>query len=164
MQRAVLNRSTLEVANTTEISGRVTADSIKHRLWTKKLSSLLRLSGLTIFGPLTASLTGIDTITVPSRNNTAREAAEAPPQISSTPVTTGQVGTAYRYQVLADDPDGDPLRYWVIGPKDMAISADGLVTWAPIRAGFFRIVVNVTHGQAGKASQAYTVTVTEPAD
>ena len=164
MQRAVLNRATVEVANTTGVSGRVTADSIKDRLWAKKQRSLLRLCGLTIFGPLTGSLTGIDTTPAPWRNDTAREVAEVIPQISSTPVTTGQVGTAYRYQVVANDPDGDPLRYWVIGPKDMAISAAGLLTWAPISAGFFRIIVNVTDGRGTRASQAYTVTVTEPAD
>jgi hypothetical protein len=47
MQRALLNRATMRVADTTEISGRVTADSIKHELYAKKQSSLWRL---TIFG------------------------------------------------------------------------------------------------------------------
>jgi hypothetical protein len=124
------------------------------------------LFGLTIFWPLTASLTGINTIPAPCRNDTARQVAEVNkiPQIASTPLTTGQVGTAYRYQVLANDPDGDALRYWVIGPKDMAISAAGLITWVPIRAGFFSIIVNVTDGRGGKARQAYTLTVTETAD
>jgi hypothetical protein len=86
------------------------------------------------------------------------------PQISSTPVTAGQVGAVYRYQVLANDPDGDPLRYWVIGPKDMAISPVGLITWAPMSAGIFRVIVNITDGRSGKASQSYTLTITEPAD
>ena len=47
MQRAVLNRATMRVAETTEVSGRVTADSIKHELYAKRQSSLWRL---TIFG------------------------------------------------------------------------------------------------------------------
>jgi hypothetical protein len=47
MQRAVLNRATMRVADTTEVSGRVTAESIKHGLSAKKQSSLWRL---TIFG------------------------------------------------------------------------------------------------------------------
>ena len=47
MQRAMLNRATMRVANTTEVSGRVTADSIKQELYAKKQSSLWRL---TIFG------------------------------------------------------------------------------------------------------------------
>jgi hypothetical protein len=44
MQRAMLNRATIEVADTTEVSGRVTADSIKHELYAKKQSSLWRLT------------------------------------------------------------------------------------------------------------------------
>jgi hypothetical protein len=47
MQRALLNRATMRVADTTEVSGRVTADSIKHELYAKTQSSLWRL---TIFG------------------------------------------------------------------------------------------------------------------
>jgi hypothetical protein len=47
MQRALLNRATMRVAETTEVSGRVTADSIKHELYAKKQRSLWRL---TIFG------------------------------------------------------------------------------------------------------------------
>ena len=47
MQHAVHNRATIRVAETTDVSGRVTADSIKHELYAKKQSSLWRL---TIFG------------------------------------------------------------------------------------------------------------------
>jgi hypothetical protein len=47
MQAAMLNRATMRVADTTEVSGRVTADSIKHELYAKKQSGLRRL---TIFG------------------------------------------------------------------------------------------------------------------
>jgi hypothetical protein len=44
--------------------------------------------------------------------------------------------------VLANDPD-----------DDMAISASGLITWAPLSAGFFQVLVNVTDGRGGKASK-----------
>ena len=117
-------------------------------------------------GTLTASLTSSDTTPVPKGSVTAAKVEEVNeiPQISSTPVITAQLGAAYRYQVLANDSDGDPLRYWLIGPKDMAISASGLITWAPLSAGFFQIIINVTDGRGGKASQTYTLTVTEPAD
>ena len=47
MQQVVLNRATMRVADTTEVSGRVTADLIKHELYAKKQSSLWRS---TIFG------------------------------------------------------------------------------------------------------------------
>jgi hypothetical protein len=47
MRRASLNRATMRVADTTDVSGRVTADSIKLELYAKKQSSLWRS---TIFG------------------------------------------------------------------------------------------------------------------
>jgi hypothetical protein len=43
MQRAVLSRATIEVANTTDISGRVTAESINDGLRAKKQSSHWRM-------------------------------------------------------------------------------------------------------------------------
>ena len=43
MQRAVLSRATIEVANTTDISGRVTAESINDGLHAKKQSSHWRM-------------------------------------------------------------------------------------------------------------------------
>jgi hypothetical protein len=36
MRRAMLNRATMRVADTTDVSGRVTADSIKRGLFAKK--------------------------------------------------------------------------------------------------------------------------------
>ena len=36
MLRAILNRATMRVAETTDLSGRVTAESIKHALYAKK--------------------------------------------------------------------------------------------------------------------------------
>jgi hypothetical protein len=50
MQRALFNRATMRVADTTEVSGRVTADSIKDGLSAKKQSDLLRICTLAIFG------------------------------------------------------------------------------------------------------------------
>jgi hypothetical protein len=113
-------------------------------------------------GTSSASLTRIDRAPGHWRTDSVNEVAEVneTPQISSTPITTGQVGAAYKYQVVANDADGHLLKYWVIGPKDMIISAAGLITWAPVSAGFFRIVVNVTDGRGGKASQSFTLTVT----
>ena len=50
MRSAVLNRATKRVADTTEVSGRVTAQSVKHGLFAKKQSGLLRICALTILG------------------------------------------------------------------------------------------------------------------
>ena len=53
MQHSRLNRATIRVANTTEVSGRVTGESVKRGFFSKKQSDLSRrVGGLTIFAPL----------------------------------------------------------------------------------------------------------------
>jgi hypothetical protein len=54
MQAAMLNRTTMRVADTTEVSGRVTTGSIKDGLYAKKQSSLWRIGGLSVFDLLLA--------------------------------------------------------------------------------------------------------------
>ena len=49
MQRALLNCATIQVAHTTDVSGRGTAESIKHGFCTNKQSTLCRVCSLTIF-------------------------------------------------------------------------------------------------------------------
>ena len=92
------------------------------------------------------------TVTVPAANHD--------PRITSTPVTTGQVGTAYSYQVQATDTDGEPLGYALTtAPPGMTISATGLITWTPEAQGAFSVALNVTDGRGGSASQSDIVTV-----
>jgi len=50
MQHAVLNRATLQVADTRDVSGRVTAKSVKDGFCAKKQSDLSRICFLAIFG------------------------------------------------------------------------------------------------------------------
>ena len=49
MQRALLNCATIQVAHTTDVSGRGTAESIKHGFCAKKQSTLCRVCSLTVF-------------------------------------------------------------------------------------------------------------------
>jgi len=49
MQRAFFNCATIQVAHTTDVSGRGTAESIKHAFCAKKQSTLCRVCSLTIF-------------------------------------------------------------------------------------------------------------------
>ncbi|QDT46981.1 tRNA(Glu)-specific nuclease WapA precursor [Symmachiella dynata] len=61
-------------------------------------------------------------------------AANLPPQITSTAVLTGMVGTAYSYQVTATDPEDDTLEFSLGGtpPSGMSIDPDtGLLSWTP---------------------------------
>lgn len=56
----------------------------------------------------------------------------SPPIIKSTPPKELQEGSTYRYQVQAEDPDGDTLRFYLQGkpPKGMVIDAkSGVVEW-----------------------------------
>ncbi len=82
------------------------------------------------------------------------------PRITSDPVTTGQAGTPYLYQVAADDPDGDPLAYGLsLFPDGMTISAGGLIEWTPDTADRFDVTVEVTDGRGGHASQSFSIDV-----
>jgi hypothetical protein len=50
MRYSVLNRATARVANTRDVSGRVTAKSVKHGFCAKKHSDLSRICALGDFG------------------------------------------------------------------------------------------------------------------
>jgi arylsulfatase A-like enzyme len=86
--------------------------------------------------------------------------ASVPPQITSTPVTTGSTSQQYRYQARAS---GDQPITWALeaGPAGMSITAGGLVTWMPAAAGNFAVRIGARNA-AGSATQAYNVTVTGP--
>ncbi|MDD5037510.1 MAG: putative Ig domain-containing protein, partial [Methylococcaceae bacterium] len=94
------------------------------------------------------------------------------PVISSTPVTTGVIGQAYRYQVAANDPDGDPLSYRLSNePGSVSIDKTGLVTtswptslFSSYESGSFKVpyTVSVSDGKGGHAEQTVTVALTCP--
>ena len=85
-----------------------------------------------------------------------------PPVITSTPVLTATVGVPYSYQVVANDPDNDPLIYSLTSPPaGMTISGAGLVSWTPALAGPQPVTVNVSDGSAS-AAQDFTIQVAAP--
>ncbi len=84
------------------------------------------------------------------------------PAITSTPRGSVRVGDAYRYQVAAADPDGDPLAdSLTTAPAGMAVDAAGLVTWVPAagQLGPNAVTVRVQDGRGGFATQSFTVQV-----
>jgi RHS repeat-associated protein len=82
------------------------------------------------------------------------------PQISSTPLTSGQQGVAYSYQVVANDPDGDALSYTLtIFPTGMSISGTGLVSWTPSGSGTFSVGIRVTDGRGGSTTQSFNLVI-----
>jgi hypothetical protein len=86
-----------------------------------------------------------------------------PPDIVSTPVTTGTVSQPYSYQVVAT---GDPAPTYSLdtAPAGMVInSISGLISWTPDSAGAFNVTVRATN-LLGSDTQPFTIAVTGPGD
>ena len=85
------------------------------------------------------------------------------PQITSQPVTTGEEGQAYNYQVTATDADNNTLAYSLTAaPNGMTINAsNGLIQWTPSanQIGTTSVTVQVSDGIGGIGTQAYTLGV-----
>ncbi len=109
---------------------------------------------------------GSDTVTKTDYISVVDPALNQPPVISSTPVTTAEVDSAYSYDVEADDPNaGDTLTYSLdISPSGMVIdSVSGLISWTPTasQVGDHAVTVRVEDQEAAADTQSYTVTVTD---
>lgn len=78
----------------------------------------------------------------------------------SVPVT---LQTGYVYDVEAIDPDEDVLAYQLVGETHGAQidPTSGLLTWAPPGIGPYEFTVLVTDGRGGRATQTWTVNVSE---
>ncbi|WP_165228130.1 putative Ig domain-containing protein [Aquisphaera insulae] len=78
-------------------------------------------------------------------------------------VVPGSSGISYAYQANAIDPDSDPLTYSLPEhPSGMIVnSATGLITWAPRaeQVGINEVVLNVSDGHGGTATQAFSIDV-----
>lgn len=86
--------------------------------------------------------------------------ANQAPVIISTPDTSATVGQPYTYDVNATDPDGDTLNFSLSDkPGEMIInSSTGLISWLPVSAGNYEIIVKVTDGDLFD-TQEFTITV-----
>src|SRR5262249_41765914 len=103
---------------------------------------------------------GATTQTVPVQ--VVASAANDPPRILSTPRAVIAIGGRYAYQVLAIDPDFDPLTFTLTtAPAGMTVDASGLVTWKPTGAelGANPVVLTVDDGRGGTVNQSFSVTV-----
>jgi hypothetical protein len=66
------------------------------------------------------------------------------PQITLTPITAAQTTVPYSYQVVASDPQGNPLTYSLsAAPTGMTVSGTGLVSWTPNSVGTFPVGISV---------------------
>ena len=91
-------------------------------------------------------------------------AANHPPIITSSPVTSGRAGAPYTYAVLATDADpGDTLIFSLpIAPAGMSIDrSTGLVQWTPLgnQTGRNQVAVHVRDRAGLFAAQGFTLEV-----
>ncbi len=91
--------------------------------------------------------------------------ANRAPAITSVP-PQGPLGVnqQYRYQVTAQDPNGDAVHFSLDNPPAGASidSVTGLFTWTPAAAGSFRVNIVADDGRGGRATQSFTATVAAP--
>ncbi|MBT1073043.1 MBG domain-containing protein, partial [Pelotalea chapellei] len=88
-----------------------------------------------------------------------------PPSMNVIPDVTIQAGTAFNYQVVANDPDKTSLAYTLSGaPAGMTVSSTGLISWASSVAGTYIVTATATDAGTGKlsASRAFNLTVQKP--
>ncbi len=88
-------------------------------------------------------------------------AANLPPAITSTPVYAATTNQLYRYNVTANDPEGENLQYGLIKfPPGMTInSTTGVLEWTPASVGEFEVVVGATDASGKGGAQQFWVTV-----
>src|SRR5262249_43118958 len=85
------------------------------------------------------------------------------PIITSTPPAGALVGRPYAYDVLAVDPDGDPLTFQLdTAPRGMSVHPElGTVRWLPAadQVGEFDVVLRVLDAQGAAVTQSFRVAV-----
>src|SRR5262249_19345604 len=83
------------------------------------------------------------------------------PVIVSGPVTTALIGQPYAYTVVASDPDGDALHFFLTQePAGMVIDRDtGVISWTPtaVQLGPNDVTVRVLDSHGGAATQSFQV-------
>jgi RHS repeat-associated protein len=90
------------------------------------------------------------------------KAVDSPPVITSTAITTVTAGAPYNYDVIANDPDGDPITYTLpAAPAGMTIDNLGRIAWSPQVAdiGSQPVTVTASDGRGGTKSQSFTLVV-----
>jgi len=84
--------------------------------------------------------------------------ANQSPAITTPMAQAGTVGQVAALNIVAGDPDSDPLTYSAVGlPAGLTINAvTGAITGTPVTAGNSIVVVTVTDGRGGDATVTFT--------
>ncbi|MCL1475904.1 choice-of-anchor C family protein, partial [Argonema antarcticum] len=100
----------------------------------------------------------VKTFTIGSVSSTANVA----PTIASVPSTVVAPGQVYQYQIVASDPNNDPLTYSLTSaPSGMQLDSKGRIIWTPTAANLGKnaIQINVSDGRGGVVNQIYELEV-----
>lgn len=135
-----------------------------------ELSGTPAASDVGVSGDLAVSVSdGKSTATLPAFRITVRAAAAAnrAPTIGGQPPAAASTGTAYSFQIVASDADGDALTYSATGlPNWLSLNAaTGLLSGTPGASNVGSspgIVLSVSDGRASASLAAFTLTVTAP--
>jgi hypothetical protein len=89
------------------------------------------------------------------------------PIITSSPQAQKLKSALYRYQLVAQDPDGDPISFSLSPSSPQGMTVDpqtGLIQWKIGRndAGTHTIEVIATDGDEGRCTQKYSLTIRRP--
>jgi hypothetical protein len=89
------------------------------------------------------------------------------PSISGSPAITVAAGTAYAFQPVASDPNGDALTYGITGKPSWATfsTTSGALTGTPAAAqvgDYPGIVITVSDGKASNSLTAFSISVFQP--
>jgi hypothetical protein len=89
-------------------------------------------------------------------------APNRPPTITSTPPTQATEAAAYAYQVVAGDPDGDPIAFRLLtSPAGMTLSPTGAIAWTPSssQVGSQDVTLEASDNRGGSDHQSFTIAV-----
>ena len=91
---------------------------------------------------------------------TVAAGSNTPPDITSTPAVSARVGVAYSYQVVATDPENDPLTYSLTdAPIGMTVDSNGLLQWTPTDTSDATVSLRVTDSANAFVEQTWTISV-----
>jgi uncharacterized protein YjdB len=116
---------------------------------------------------LTSAITDLagNPIASSSWSFTTGSLANVHPSINMIPALSATVNSAFSYQVMASDPNNDPITYSLLGnlPAGLSIGATtGLLTWTPTAAGTYAFDIQASDGQSSGIARSVTITVADP--
>ncbi|MCC5876636.1 MAG: hypothetical protein JJU11_10500, partial [Candidatus Sumerlaeia bacterium] len=156
MSHLSLAQQALEMVRINHGHNRERSASFEKAIATARMMTLAKEDDPTTMPAVAESaFTAYDTVeTLPAAGE------NGPPVIASTPEEYVLEGEDYVYQVVATDPDGDPITFALLdGPVGMTISSTGLVEWLSADTYDFAdlVVIEASDNQGNSATQSFPV-------